>query len=705
MFKLKIILLLLSFGYTISFAQLAGVVKDSKTDKPIFGAIVLISGTIKGCSTDADGKFEIKNIPAGRSKLIFSYIGFTEDSLIIDSSDPNSKNITMFLKQSFLKMNEIVVTSTRTGSYLKNVPVTTHVIKSDELQSIGATNVSEALEWIGGLNLGQSRFGTDLEIQGIGAKQVLVMVDGVKLVGRLNDQFDLSQLPASCVERIEVVKGGSSAIYGSEAMGGVVNIITKSPKEFFAFQTKTDFGSYGRMNLNIDAHIPLGNWRSAYLFSIRKYDGYDLDKSTIYQEGSAFTKYDGLIKIDGSFEGVGNVGFSAGYFKEDQRLISNEIFKDFTYNERKNISGKLQSDFTEKLKMNVNLEIIDYYHRLDQEVLSSHYIIRGGENKDRLIKGEILVDNELYDHHILLGYGHEFENSETERILNTKQSTSLNNIFAQDQYKISNLFDAVFGLRYDHHSTYGDQFSPKISLMYSPLANARIRINYGSGFRAPTFKELYLDYNNSSVGYKVFGNTELKPEISYSLNFNTEYWVNDDWALKLNLFYNKIKNLIDYAFFENNDGIATYKANNIESVKTWGGEFELKFSLFKNIEQTISYNYTDTYDELIKESLSFRSKHRGNLITRWIINKFADLQLRQQFYSEQTFYGEDVVENSGKNSIPGRYLVAVYTTFNLPYNIILTGGVKNLTDQVDKLWGPMPGREFYIGLQYDFKNK
>jgi outer membrane receptor for ferrienterochelin and colicins len=328
--------------------------------------------------------------------------------------------------------------------------------------------------------------------------------------------------------------------------------------------------------------------------------------------------------------------------------------------------------------------------------------LKGGDNKNRLLKGEAILDKELNEHHILFGYGYEYENNETDRILNRKQSTAVHNLFGQDQFRISNLFDLVSGIRYDHHSAYGSQFSPKISLMHSPFPNFRVRLNYGSGFRAPTFKELYLDYNNSAVGYKVFGNTDLKPEISYSLNFNTEYWVNDDWSVKINLFYNKIKNLIDYAYFANDNGISIYKAKNIESVRTSGGELEFKISPIKNIEQSISYNYTGTYDELLKRALSFRSKNRANLITRWNAASFVELQLRQQFYSEQFYYGEDVVENSGRNRIPGRYLLSIHSTFNLLYHIVLSLGIKNSTDQVDKDWGPMPGREWYLGVQYDF---
>ncbi|HEY9186578.1 MAG TPA: TonB-dependent receptor [Ignavibacteria bacterium] len=702
-YKLFINILILSVIININlFCQINGKVIDSKTGEALVGANVLIKNSKIGTITDKNGNFTINNINLSKFTIVASYISYLEDSVIVDLEQLKSSYI-LKLKPSFLKMNEIVTTSTRTSNYLKNAPVSTYVINSEELESIGATDVSKALEWIGGLSINQSQYVTDLEVQGLSGKQVLVLIDGIKLIGKFNEKFDLSQIPSSGIERIEIVKGASSAIYGSEAMGGVVNIITKSPKDIFSFSVKSDYGSYGRWNSNLNAYLPFNSWKSNINLTYRRFDGYDMDKSTIWEDGSQYDKYDALIKVEGPLFSFAKLELSANLFKEDLSIIRNEIFKDYTYNKRNNFSIRVSKEINDISKINFNTEYSNYSHVMDEKVLSSGYMITGQETKNSLYRNELLYNTILNSHQLLFGYNYEHEKNSSDRISGGEKSTDLHSLFGQDEYKFNDVISFVLGLRYDNHSNYGGQFSPKFAFLHSPFPNLRVRLNYGSGFRAPSFKELFMDYYNEGVGYRVFGNPNLKPELSNSYSFNIEYWSNDDWQLKTTLFYNSVKDMIEYSFVEYKDHITTYKAQNVQKVKTWGCEFEFKISLFDFVEQYLTYNYTDTKDELLNRELSFRSKHRGNLITKFYLTSEIDLQLRQQFYSKQKYWGEDVAETTGEKFIEGKYLLYLYANFKLPYNLKLYSGINNLTNKYDIQWGPLPGREWFLGLQYNFK--
>ncbi len=702
-YKLFIKILILSVIININlFCQINGKVIDSKTGEALVGANVLIKNSKIGTITDKNGNFTINNINLSKFTIVASYISYLEDSVIVDMEQLKS-NYILKLKPSFLKMNEIVTTSTRTSNYLKNAPVSTYVINSEELESIGATDVSKALEWIGGLSINQSQYVTDLEVQGLSGKQVLVLIDGIKLIGKFNEKFDLSQIPSSGIERIEIVKGASSAIYGSEAMGGVVNIITKSPKDIFSFSVKSDYGSYGRWNSNLNAYLPFNSWKSNINLTYRRFDGYDMDKSTIWEDGSQYDKYDALIKIEGPLFNFAKLELSANLFKEDLSIIRNEIFKDYTYNKRNNFSIRVSKEINDISKINLNTEYSNYSHVMDEKVLSSGYMITGQETKNSLYRNELLYNTILNSHQLLFGYNYEHEKNSSDRISGGEKSTDLHSLFGQDEYKFNDVISFVLGLRYDNHSNYGGQFSPKFAFLHSPFPNLRVRLNYGSGFRAPSFKELFMDYYNEGVGYRVFGNPNLKPELSNSYSFNIEYWSNDDWQLKATLFYNSVKDMIEYSFVEYKDHITTYKAQNVQKVKTWGCEFEFKISLFDFVEQYLTYNYTDTKDELLNRELSFRSKHRGNLITKFYLTSEIDLQLRQQFYSKQKYWGEDVAETTGEKFIEGKYLLYLYANFKLPYNLKIYSGINNLTNKYDIQWGPLPGREWFLGLQYNFK--
>ena len=702
-YKLFIKILILSVIININlFCQINGKVIDSKTGEALVGANVLIKNSKIGTITDKNGNFTINNINLSKFTIVASYISYLEDSVIVDMEQLKS-NYILKLKPSFLKMNEIVTTSTRTSNYLKNAPVSTYVINSEELESIGATDVSKALEWIGGLSINQSQYVTDLEVQGLSGKQVLVLIDGIKLIGKFNEKFDLSQIPSSGIERIEIVKGASSAIYGSEAMGGVVNIITKSPKDIFSFSVKSDYGSYGRWNSNLNAYLPFNSWKSNINLTYRRFDGYDMDKSTIWEDGSQYDKYDALIKVEGPLFNFAKLELSANLFKEDLSIIRNEIFKDYTYNKRNNFSIRVSKEINDISKINFNTEYSNYSHVMDEKVLSSGYMITGQETKNSLYRNELLYNTILNSHQLLFGYNYEHEKNSSDRISGGEKSTDLHSLFGQDEYKFNDVISFVLGLRYDNHSNYGGQLSPKFAFLHSPFPNLRVRLNYGSGFRAPSFKELFMDYYNEGVGYRVFGNPNLKPELSNSYSFNIEYWSNDDWQLKTTLFYNSVKDMIEYSFVEYKDHITTYKAQNVQKVKTWGCEFEFKISLFDFVEQYLTYNYTDTKDELLNRELSFRSKHRGNLITKFYLTSEIDLQLRQQFYSKQKYWGEDVAETTGEKFIEGKYLLYLYANFKLPYNLKIYSGINNLTNKYDIQWGPLPGREWFLGLQYNFK--
>jgi len=675
---------------------------DSKTGEPLIGACVIVKNSADGAATDKTGKFSINIIPEKEIVLHASYIGYLDDSLKITNLSENGK-FRIKLKSSFLKMNEIVVTSTRTSNYLKNAPVSTYVISSNELESIGASDASKALEWIGGVSINQSQYVTDMEVQGLSGKQVLVMVDGVKLIGRFNEKFDLSQIPASGIERIEIIKGASSAMYGSEAMGGVVNIITKAPKDFFVMNVKSDYGSYGRWNSNVDAHLPLGSWKSNVIISYRRFDGYDMDESTVWEDGSLYDKYDGLIKISGPLFSLCDVELSANIFKEDLEIVRNEIFKDLTYNKRNNFSAKLSRDFSDVSKLNLSAEYSNYSHVMDEVVISSKYKVPGSETKNSMYRNEVLYNTAAGDHQLLFGYNFEYEDNSSDRISGGEQSTNLHSFFGQDQYKLNDVVSLIAGLRFDKHSNYGSEISPKLAFMHSPYQNFRVRINYGSGFRAPSFKELYMDFNHEAVGYRVFGNPSLKPERSQSFSLNMEYWSNDDWQTKATFFYNSIKDMIDYAFESQENFMVTYRAKNVQKVKTWGAEMEFKVALTDWLEQFITYSYTDTKDELLNRELSFRSKHRANLITKFYITKSIDFQIRQQMYSKQKYWAEDVVETGGESHVAGKYLLYFYSTIRLPYNMKIYTGLNNVTDKYDIAWGPLPGREWFAGVQYEFK--
>lgn len=698
-----ILLLILSFSAFVhaSTGVLSGTVTDEETGEPLPGVNVILVNTPFGTSTDQDGFFEIKGLQPASYTIRLSYIGYRTIEKTVKVSEGETTSLSFSLEESFLKIDELVVTGTRTGTYMKNAPVSTYVLHANEIEEIGASDVSDAIEWIPGISTYQSQFGDDIEVQGLTGKHVIILVNGVKVVGRLNDRFDLSQLPVGDIEKIEVIKGGASSLYGSEAMGGVINIITKDYKNEYKLSFQSDAGSYGRLNNSIEGYVPISGWKLSTYLSNRKSDGFDLDESNSWEDGHEFDKYDASMNISGNISESLSLVLSGKYMKEKLSMVVSNTFRDITHNERFGTSALFTNVFDEQFTGKLNLDFSQYDHRLDSERITTGNVSEGQSTIDWYSRAEATGNMVLDQHTLLGGYGIEYNKIESDRIFGNMKENTLQYVFLQDQYKVTDLFTLVPGIRYNYHSEFGSHIAPKLSFMHSPMPTFRFRVNYGSGFRSPTFKEMFFDFHQTTINMKVLGNPDLKPETSHSLSVNAEYWFEDTWQLSANIYFNQINDMISYEFQRIEGGTSYYEAENFNRVKTWGFELDLKFILFDFIENKYNYTYLDSENDETGEELSFKSKHRMSLVTKFAILPNVDFQLRQQYYSEQFYYLEDVVSEGGKATLVGRYLLHANVNVSLPYHIKVFGGVKNITDQVDIQFGPLPGIEWFAGIRLD----
>ncbi len=706
-----ILLILLTLN-TINADTISGRVIDIRNKTGLGGANIIIQGTAIGCAADADGYFEldVSGVTRNEFKIKVSYIGFHPDVKHISLPTDQNELITIALKESYLKLDQIVVTGTRTERFLKNTPVTTQVIDKTDLKNTGGTDISEALQEFTGITVNYNQFGTGvntIELQGFGSEHVLMMVDGIKMIGRVNGELDLSQIPVSQVERLEVVKGASSSLYGSEALGGVINIITKQPSGKLKVNLWGNFGSYERINSGITLSMPFGKWHSGLNFAYRHYGGYDLSDQTASEDATAYQKYNGQLDLKGNLTNDLKLGFQAIYFTEMHEVVSSLTFKDQIHNDhyafRSSVEKKAIGSW---LNLKSSLEFSQHDHVFDRVVVSSGYLKKGSLTADKLAKADILFDFEKNTHTINGGYAFEYEAIDSDRVVGEHRNTTLHNIFIQDEVTPLTWFTVVGGFRYDAHSVYGTQFSPKISMMFSPQHNKRVRLSYGKGFRAPAFKELYIDYTNISVGYHIIGNPELKTEKSDAYQIDFEFWNSNNYHTRIHLFHNEIENLIDYDWQGIIDGYGTYRTENLLSVRTWGGEWDMEYFPNDWLKITVGYSYLDSENEETGEPLSFKSKHRSHGAIKIALNDNINFNVRGR-YEGKRFYWETSDENPDiltKERIDGYLLLNTHAVFTLFQRYDVSLGIKNLTDYVDKVWGPMPGRELYGGLSFAFDN-
>lgn len=676
---------------------------QGRQDSALAGANIYFEKMAFGTSSDTRGRFklQVSDSIKGKYLLICSYMGYHDAFKEITLPLAEDFYLRFHLKESRLLLDQIVVTGTRSERFLKDSPVTTQVIKSKEIRQSGSDDVAQVLQEMTGISVGQhERFGNVTDLQGFDSNHILFLVNGTRQIGRLSGQFDISQIPADNIERIEVVKGPASALYGSQAMGGVVNIITRRPEQRAELQASAKIGSYDRMNGSLTAGLPFGAWTTALHLDMQSFGGYDLDPATAKEDGRAYKKYNGGLEMNGQIQSGFRLGMEASYFREQQDRTLDLFFAEKIRNRRSGIKLHSSLDDVAGFALESAINYSTYRHDYFDVVRSSGYQKESDPSSNGLLSADILWRKKLSRHRLEGGYAYEKETIRSRRVEGKQRHSNLQSLFLQDEIELSAKTTIVAGARYDRHDIYGSEFSPKLSLVYSPIHTGRIRLGYGHGFRAPAFKELFLDFYVSDVNLKIIGNPNLKPEVSDGLHLDYEFWNDHNYHVRLNLFYNRVRDMISDVLLPG-AGL-TYTYHNFNRIQSWGGEWDMAYFPLDWLQLKLGYSYTDTKVESSGRALSGRIKHKGQAGLMLSLPWDIKMNIRSLLFGPRT--DSEIDEDSGEITdhikIPGYVLVNAHIEYRMPFNLRLQAGGKNLTNYVKKFWGPMPGREWYFGLIY-----
>jgi len=702
--RITIVFLLIPIIANAEGSNLSGSITDRDSGEPLGYVNVFFEGTDIGTTTNEEGYFSFSELPFDKGTLKVTMMGYETLSQLIQL--PTDKLIDIRLEKTLIEMSSIVITGTRTERYLKDVPVTTQVLKGHKLRESGAIDVSHVLNELTGVSVVENQFGTGIELSGFGADHILVMVDGMEILGRTNGQLDISQIATDQIERIEVVKGASSALYGSEAMGGIINIITKKPQGKFGFSANGDAGSYGRYNGNLTVMGGLGNWRSKLYFNTRRYGGNDLNNNSLWENGSEYTKYNSGLRLENPQILKGILRLDSKIFIENQILNTENIFEDVTDNLR--FANRLEYEGNrENLQYKTGIEYSYYDHLYEQFFIPTNFKKSSDRTIDDLFQSDMTFQFNKQNHLLNGGIGFEIETIESNRITEGNNNSNLIYGFGQDEWQFTPKFTLLSGARFDNHSIYGNYFSPKVSIMYKPEPISRIRFSYGQGFKAPSFKELYLDFKILQVGYYVVGNPDLEPELSNSFIIDLERWHTNLYHGRINIFYNEINNLIDYVSNGYDEqGLHVWQTANIYKAITKGFDIDLTYFFTRKIEFAVGYSYLDTWDVDNESPINLKAKHKGNFKLRMQLPWQIHYNFRGQFVGERYYGEEGLAVGEITDSWIDEYFL-LHTNISIPFmkKLEIHAGINNLTDVYDAVWGPMPGREWYIGLRFNQDNK
>jgi outer membrane receptor for ferrienterochelin and colicins len=348
-----------------------------------------------------------------------------------------------------------------------------------------------------------------VQIQGISSDYILILIDGVPLVGRSAGNFDLSRLTVGNIKQIEVVKGPSSSLYGSEALGGVINIITEKPKsEELQGNVSYRLGSFVQQDINLDIKQRFKKLRYGFFANRFSSEGYDLNPEEEGQTVNPFENYTVNGRVYYDFNDKLSLFTSTRFYDQvqDAGFTFNDVLFEGDSNEREwNAHARLDQKWNEKFTTAYELYYTNYVanerlaNPITEEVLSD------SDFDQKLLRPEIRGNYALTNAGTLTA-GLGFQYDALDRTF-FDERVSFNSQYLYAQYDINPIerLNVIAGARFDNHSEYSNQFSPKLAMRYKLSDAFAVKGSVGYDFKAPDFRQLYFDFTNSTVGFMVLG--------------------------------------------------------------------------------------------------------------------------------------------------------------------------------------------------------
>ncbi|MFD0991984.1 TonB-dependent receptor plug domain-containing protein [Tenacibaculum geojense] len=588
------------------------------------------------------------------------------------------------------ELDNVVITATRTKRQLSSLPMPVTLVSSKQIAAVGSVRLQEILLEQTGINY-VSDFGGSkgIQLQGMDAEYTLVLIDGLPVIGRTSGNLDLSRLSLSNIKQIEIVKGPSSALYGSEAMGGVINIITKEPtynatKATIKYLTR--FGAKDELDLSSNVLHKHNRLSLKAAINANSASAFDLSPATTANTGYPYQNFTNNIGVTYEISDNIKAAISQRYFTEQ--------FIEPQGNSKRNdlnLTGTINHTINSDWKLNYSLYYTNYK-------TSSIFNNELSEFNQSLFRPEIKTQIAFKNIDLIGGIGANYDALDR-TFFDGKETFNSQYVYAQldtDLWKNTNV---VIGARYDHFNKFAPAFSPKVSLNHKLSNTFSIKGSIGFGYKTPDFRQLFFNFRNTSSGYIVLGSetikklyptvtevqnlkSELSPEssIGYNLGFTIKPIKNLE--LGINLFRNDIKDLINTFSLgiidENlpNTNVFTYE--NRKSVFTQGIEFDTSFDINNKVKIVFGYQYLDTGDKqelaAIKNGNIFFKRNTNAPTERLSSSNYFGLANRSKHTANaKLFYTND------KNGVSGNIRVL----YRSKYALFDTNGSSGIIDNYD----------------------
>ena len=724
--------LLCIVGQLWSQTTLSGKVVSMESGRPVDGANIRVGRSLAGCSTNARGEFTLRDLPEGDYELRVTHVGYAPISVRAKSDEDN---MIIRLEKSPINIGQVVVTGTGTHRRMKDSPVPVSVITAQDIREANLSTMEEVLTKMNSsFAFTTSGMGTTMSLNGLNDNYVLVLENGRRLAG--DDR--ISRINVANIKRVEILNGAASALYGSDAIGGVINIITDDVKNAIQVSNDIRYGSKGRFSEAVSADFNRGKFGSYTSYQRLQADGWQLNPLEAAYTTDKKTK---LKSRNPEKDKVTDKEASTAFY-------SNTVSQRFTYAVNDRLSFGVRGSYynwendrpVSVYKYNMEHQTYTYgvgakymfgkSAYLDADFYSDNFTSRydslskpGEATHGKETRKQVHYYNGSLKGIFKIGQSQKFSvgvEYVKENLMSVSDDLDGENmytlaLFIQDEIRIGKNLQAVVGVRYIYNQYFKNYATPNVALSYK-WGEVNFRASYASGFRTPTLSQLYATDVAKTTDMVTIPNFGLKPEKSDYFMLNAEY-VHNRFSFSVSGYINKIRDMINYQAIDpvlaEQLGYGKHdeaqQRDNIDRAEVKGVQATLNVYAGAGFSLGGSYHFMDTEDKATRCPIDKSVKNVWTANARWghrwgfyRLNITLNGRIQEGRYSRTYYY----------DPAPGfsQWDLNTHHSLNLKTVVLEPGfGVENLFDKVDDR--PLnsnystlnPGRSFYVSLGVRFK--
>ncbi len=687
---------------------------DSKSNEPVTYATVLITDLTTNAEyfkvSDEDGY--VDNPAKDLCKIQISCIGYTA----VTDTIAAGRSYEYALSPTIFALNEVVVTGSFKPQSADKSIYNIKVIDYRKIEEKAANNLKDILSSQVNMTISQDpALGSSLKIKGLTGNNVKILIDGVPVIGRMGGNIDLSQLNLYNIDHIEMVEGPMSVIYGSDALAGAINIITKENRNSnFGFATNAYYETAGTYNL--DGSVSFRRKRHSFSTSLSRnfFGGFSTDTLRA-QPWKPKEQYSGDLYYMYSHDKA-KIKYQVSFMREKLwdkgNLLEPRFYTAFdSWFTSKRLTNRL--DYDRNLDNGLSIKMLASYSLYERSKITylkdlstlTREISPNASDHDttdfNALVFRFVLGNENPDKKInyTLGADINYERGTGKRIIDNRQAVSDYALFASVKYNPVTSLSLQPGLRFAYNSGFGVPPVPSVNIRWVPTQKFNIRASYARGYRAPTLKELYIYFVD--VNHNIQPNEDLKAEWGHnfdlSLSYNTERNKKIHYSgIDFGLFYNNMHNIIQLAIRNDIGSTGAYQYINVLNYNTLGYQTSLSYNFYPYLDVALGFGHTGTYfsfDDTRKSLGDYRFSGDVNANIGWYIpavkirlSAFYKYTDRSWLFSIDENNNVNIGRMNSWHNLDFTVLRKFYSN-----KLILSAGVKNVLNNTNiNIFGNVP---------------